>query len=103
MPLQISIYAQRDLVGIRRYIAQDQPKNADAWIIRLLETCKRLELFPDLGQPVAFIARLVFCFPVGRYLVIYRKRDDGRGVVILRVLHSAQNIQRIFEGPFDES
>ncbi|MBF0417863.1 MAG: type II toxin-antitoxin system RelE/ParE family toxin [Magnetococcales bacterium] len=103
MALQVSLIAQRDLAGIRRFIAQDQPQNADAWIVRLLATCKRLALFPDLGQPVAFIARPVFCFPVGRYLVIYRKWEDGRGVVILRVLHSAQNIQRILGGLSDES
>jgi hypothetical protein len=41
-------------------------------------------------------------FPVGRYVVFYRPQDDGIDVV--RVLHSARDIESISEeGGFDEN
>jgi toxin ParE1/3/4 len=54
------------------------------------------------GAPPPELAPELRSFPVGRYVVFYRPQDDGFDVV--RVLHSARDIESISEeGGFDEN
>jgi toxin ParE1/3/4 len=61
-----------------------------------------LAIQPRAGRLRPELAPELRSFPVGRYVVFYRPQDDGIDVV--RVLHSARDIESISEeGGFDEN
>jgi toxin ParE1/3/4 len=57
----------------------------------------RLQLLavnPNIGELRPDLARNVRAFSIGNYVLFFRPLDDG--VELLRVLHSARDIPRIF-------
>lgn len=91
---RLSAIARADLDEIWLYVAErDGPEAADALIDRLAKTFPLLASFPSMGtlrQDVFPDARV---FPVGPYLVFFRKRR--RHVEISRVLHGARDLRRL--------
>ena len=86
--LRWSARAERNLHGIRSYIAQDDPETADSFLSRLRRAVSRLRRFPESGWVVAEfnlpdVREIVF----QSYRVVYRY--DGERVVILTVFHGA--------------
>ncbi|CAN7371634.1 type II toxin-antitoxin system RelE/ParE family toxin [Bosea sp. LjRoot237] len=90
LPVIIADAAKTDLIGIGRYIAQDNPARADSFVDELERKCL------DLGErPLAWpimpqsrdrrIRRRVH----GEYLIFYRVGDDQ--VEVVRVLHGARD------------
>ena len=84
--------ARSDLRGLRQYIAQDSPQQA-------------LTFVADIAAKIAWIAEVGFAgssrdhvseglraFPYRRRCIYYRIFDDR--VVIVRVLHGAQDIEK---------
>jgi len=45
---------------------------------------------PDLGDEVQ-------SWPEGNYIIFYRSNDEG--IDVLRFLHGARDLDRLFEGP----
>lgn len=87
--------AQSDLEEIWQYIAQDDPEIADQFLRELIERFILLSKNQFLGirQP-AFDENLRL-FPYKKYLVFYFPTDFG--IEVSRVLHSARDIESIFD------
>lgn len=86
--------AEDDLWEIVLYIAQD---NEEAAFRLADEIDRRFQMLADVtgaGQARPELLPEVRSFPVGNYLIFYRPMSDG--VEILRVLHGARNLRRLF-------
>ena len=94
--IRISPRAKSDLTEIWNYIADDSVVNADAFIDRLYETIKVLANQSGAGRRREELAPGILSFPFGRYVLFYRANKDA--IEIVRVLHSARDIQAIFRG-----
>lgn len=88
--------AIRDVDGIWDYVAREDPIAADRLVDRIVAATGRLADFPKSGTARSVLGDGVRSIPVGRYLVLYRVATDC--VEIVRVLHGAQEIERILEG-----
>lgn len=86
--------ADGDLDSIAGHIAQDNPHAAVALIRELRARCLSLKDFPLRGRRVNAEHRALVASP---YLIFYRVHDDM--VVIVRILHGAQDVDRFFPGP----
>jgi len=82
--------ADGDLDSIAGYIAKDNPQAALAVVRDLRARCLSLADFPMRGRRYNAIYRTLVVAP---YLIFYRV--DGNMIVIVRVLHGAQNIGRV--------
>lgn len=94
--LRISPRASSDLIEIWIYIADDSVANADAFIDKLYQAIQALGRQPGSGRHREELAPGVQSFPFGRYIIFYRAVTSG--IEIVRVLHSARDIENIFEG-----
>ena len=80
--------AQRDLLEIHRYLSDDSPAQAQAWVEKIDAALGRLAAFPESGmipkdeRLEALGYRIVV---IGEYLAFYVIR--GERVEIRRVLH----------------
>jgi toxin ParE1/3/4 len=86
--------ARRDLNEILVYIGRNDPENALAFVDGLESICRRFVRFPALGRKRDELAEGLRGYPVDRYVIFYRVSDAG--VEIVRVLHGAKDIERIF-------
>jgi len=94
--LRISPRASSDLVEIWSYIADDSVANADAFIDKLYETMQLLAGTPGSGRQREELAPGMQSFPYGRYVIFYRVVTGA--IEIVRVLHGARDIEKLFEG-----
>jgi toxin ParE1/3/4 len=96
-----TVRAEQDLDEIWFYIAMDNVEAADNLLDNVDSSCQLLATEPRAGRLRPELAPELRSFPVGRYVVFYRPQDDG--VDVVRVLHSARDIESISEeGGFDE-
>jgi toxin ParE1/3/4 len=83
--------AAQDLEQIFEWIAKDSPRAAADVIWRIQQRINRLELDPlaHMGRPglVAGTRELVE-FP---YIIVYKVFDDLQDVVVLSIVHGAQD------------
>jgi plasmid stabilization system protein ParE len=90
--------ARRDIKSIWRYIADDSVLYANRVSEAILATCYLTAELPGIGHARPDVKhRNVLFVPVGgyeRYVVAYDLR--GETVRILRVLHGARNVPRLF-------
>ena len=77
-----TLRAQRDLAGIRDYVAADSPTAADRLADRLFQAGQRLSDFPEVGR-LEGVTRVLATAPP--YLIRYRVHYEG--VVIVGVRH----------------
>lgn len=97
MPVIIkSPRAKSDLVEIWDYIAEDSEARADAFIDRIDKKFRTLAQRPGMGRLRDELAVDLRSFPVGRYVIFYRPLSNG--VNIVRVLHSARDLNTDFFG-----
>ena len=94
--LRISPRASSDLIEIWTYIADDSVANADAFIDKLYQAIQALGRQPGSGRHREELGPGIQSFPFGRYIIFYRAVTSG--IEIVRVLHSARDIENIFEG-----
>jgi toxin ParE1/3/4 len=94
--LRISPRASSDLIEIWSYIADDSVANADAFIDKLYETMQLLAGKPGSGRQREDLAAGIQSFPFGRYIIFYRVVTGA--IEIVRVLHGARDIEKLFEG-----
>jgi toxin ParE1/3/4 len=93
--LRISPRATADLLEIWSYIADDSAASADAFVDKLYETIQTLGRQPGLGRRREELAPGIQSFPYGRYILFYRVVPSA--IEIVRVLHSARDIENIFD------
>jgi toxin ParE1/3/4 len=86
--------AQADVDEIALYIAQDNLDAALRWLETMDEKFRLLSSFPGAGPARDAIAPGLRSYPVGNYLILYRAAP-GR-VEIVRVVHGARNLRRLF-------
>ncbi len=83
-----------DLAEIWDYIADDSEANADAFVDSFDKKFQVLVEQPDIGRARDELEIGLRSFPLGRYIIFYRKIKAG--IEIIRVLHSAQDLNTIF-------
>jgi toxin ParE1/3/4 len=95
MPIIVkSPKAKSDLVEIWSYIADDSEIRADAFIQTIDKKFHSLINVPFLGIARDEIETDLRSFPVGRYVIFYRRIPEG--IEIIRVLHGARDLNIIF-------
>lgn len=95
-----TVRAEADLDEIWFYIALDNVAAADNLLDDIDSSCQLLAMQPQAGRLRPELVSGLRSFPVGRYVVFYRPQDDG--IEVVRVLHSARDIESVAEeGGFD--
>ena len=91
---RLSAKARADLDEIWLYVAErDGLEAADRLIDRLVEIFPLLAAYPAMGKPREDVHPDARVFPVGSYLIFFRKRS--RHVEISRIVHGARDIRRL--------
>jgi toxin ParE1/3/4 len=85
--------AEADLLEIWLHVAQDSPRAADRLLDRIETQCRLLADNPRLGRARPDVAPEARAWIVGRYLLLYRERDDG--IEVVRVVHGARRVEQI--------
>ncbi len=89
-----SAQAELDLLEIWLYISEDSPVNADRFLDKINNTALRLAEFNDMGVERPELADNLLSFPLDRYVIYYRKTDNG--IELVRVLSSSRDIYSLF-------
>jgi toxin ParE1/3/4 len=83
-----------DYDRIYDYIALDNEAAAEK-LLRVLDAkLSLLSEMPGAGAARPDLGKDVRSLPVGNYLIIYRKIEGG--VHLLRVIHGARNVKRVY-------
>ena len=64
---------------------------------KLLKRCQALAEGPGMGRQRPDLGDEVQSWPEGNYIIFYRSNDEG--IDVLRFLHGARDLDRLFEGP----
>ena len=91
----LSPLAEDDLDSIWNYFAQYDTENATRFSLELLEAFWMLAHNPMAGRNRSYIRDSLRMFPKNDYCIFYY--PDPNGVQIMRVLHSARDIETIFD------
>ena len=86
-----------DLADIWAYIAEDSPRQADAFAARVNHDFRLLARQPNLGRERPELLEGLRSMPVGRYVIFYIPRVRPRGIEVVRVLHGARDLKPLFE------
>jgi toxin ParE1/3/4 len=87
--------ALADLAGIWAYIAEDSPRQADAFAGRINREFRMLARRPQIGRDRPELMTTLRSLPIGRYVIFYLPR--ARGIEVVRVLHGARDLEAFFE------
>jgi len=91
--------ADRDLVAIYNYIAEDSPERAGNYLGKIEKCILQLQDFPNLGN-VSRYAELnklgIKMLPFEDYLIFYTVNSGAETVNVIRVLHGSVNYRRLF-------
>ena len=82
----------RDLRGIRKYIAEDNPQQAQIFAADIAAKITWIAEVDFTGSPRDHISEGLRGFPYRKRCIYYRSLSDK--VVVIRVLHSAQDIAK---------
>lgn len=88
--LRFTPTARQDLLEITEFIADDSPQAAGRVLAAIRRCCQKLAATPGLGRYRPEIGQDVQSFPIGNYLVFYRRR--GETLEVLAVLHGARDV-----------
>ncbi len=93
-PFKLSPEAAKDVREIWSYIAQDNPRAARRFRLKLFEACQILAGHPGIGHRRQDLSdKPVLFWPVGSYLIVYY--PARRPIEIVRVLHGALDISAV--------
>lgn len=82
-----------DLADIWAYIAEDGVKHADRFAAIINSQFRSLARQPHMGRSRPELATGLRSFPVSRFIIFYLPLPKGKGVEVVRVLHSARDIE----------
>lgn len=85
-----------DLDAIWNYVAKENLTVADGLIDDVFERCSVYATQPEAASPADRFQAGLRYFAVGSYVVFYRPEADG--ILIIRVLHGARNLEELFGG-----
>ncbi|MGD9680311.1 MAG: type II toxin-antitoxin system RelE/ParE family toxin [Candidatus Obscuribacterales bacterium] len=101
MKILITSTAEVDLEEIEAYISSDNPAAAVRFLNRLSERFQLIADMPGVGRRREIFGRGVRSLAEGNYVIVYRVKTET--VEILRVLHGAQDPERVIrESPIEE-
>ncbi|MEW6129552.1 MAG: type II toxin-antitoxin system RelE/ParE family toxin [Acidobacteriota bacterium] len=86
--------AQKDFQNIYDYIAEIDEDAALDFTTRLQLMCDNLAKMPQMGRARDDLKKGLRSFFIESYVIFYQ--ITGTDIQIIRVLHSARNIERIF-------
>ena len=87
--------ALEDLAGIWAYIADDSPRQADAFAVAVDREIRDLARRPLIGRARPEFLTDLRSLPFGRYVIFYSPRK--RGIEVVRVLHGARDLKPLFD------
>ncbi len=87
--------ARDDLITIGIYIADDTPTRAESFIAELEAKARHLAEWPRSYPARDDISPGLRAAVHGRYLLLYRDLEDE--VRVVRIVHGARDLPRIFE------
>lgn len=88
---QLSAEAADDIESIWRYVANDDVLAAQRLRGRLIEACRMIAKYPNVGHVRDDLAdRSLRIWPVGNYLIFYL--PDPKPVRVVRVIHGAREM-----------
>lgn len=87
--------AANDLEVITEFIAAENPRAADRLIDSIEEKCQALAEMPGIGRLREDLAPNLHSARVGKHVIFYR--PEAGGVEIIRIIHGARDIPRLFE------
>jgi toxin ParE1/3/4 len=99
--IQQTLQAEADIAEIVSFIAEDNPNAAQRFLDAAEAAFAVLASMPLMGRVVSFQSRVAQGIRIWhiqgfeRYLIFYRTVEQG--VEIVRVLHGARDIERLFE------
>ena len=88
--------AEIDLIDLWLYISEDNARAADEVWSKLERTFRLLAESPRIGPERPELAAGLRSYPVGNYLVFYRPLEDASGIALIRVVHGARDLRRLF-------
>lgn len=99
--LELTEAARADLRNIRRHIERDSPRNARVFVAELTAKIMFIAETGFTGSPRDHVAEGLRAFPYKHRCIYYRLYHDR--VIIIRVLHGAQDIAGQDFGDHDET
>jgi toxin ParE1/3/4 len=92
----ISLPARNDLGEIWVHIAKDNSAAADRMLDRIRDLCELHAAHPGTGTSGDQFHPGLRYFSVGSYVIFFR--GDAEGLLVVRVLHGARDLDEIFHG-----
>src|SRR4051812_48588792 len=87
--------AKRDATAIWVSIAERNIKAADDLTADFEAALRTIAMFPGAGTSREELGTGLRSYPVGNYLLIFRRAR--RGVELVRIVHGARDLRRIFK------
>jgi toxin ParE1/3/4 len=84
-----------DLAEIWVYIAEDSPRQADAFAAAIDREIRGLARHPLIGRARPELFTDLRSLPFRRYVIFYLPRK--RGIEVVRVLHGARDLKPLFD------
>lgn len=95
MKLIYSPSFNKDLIEIADYIAADNPRRAFSYAVEIRNKCRSLLIAPEGGRLRNDLRLGLRSIPHGSYVIFYSLSNAE--IRIERVLHSARDIQTLFD------
>jgi toxin ParE1/3/4 len=90
-----SAQAERDLVDLWLYVAEDSLRAADRLLDQIHAALQMLASHPQMGRRRDALRTGLRSFPLGDYVIFYLPRD--RGIVVVRVLSGYRDLDSMFD------
>ncbi len=87
--------AALDILDIWDHIAADNPEAADRWVDQIDATFDLMATQPLMGRARPELGDDLRCHPFRRYVIYYLPLKDG--IEVVRVLHSARDVDTAFD------
>jgi toxin ParE1/3/4 len=87
--------AERDLVDIYDYIAEENPQAAIRVLNQIEKRCQSLCAHPKIGQQCDEISPGLRSVAEGRYLIFYRLAPGE--IQVIRILHRARDVTELLK------
>jgi toxin ParE1/3/4 len=88
--------AERDLIEIGVYIAQDSPTNAERFVNAIEKECQKLADSPFvLGRSCEGLHPELRRYNFKRYAIVYRPAADG--IELVGVFHGSRELEAMFD------